>query len=66
MADKVEIILNPRYYKGKTSVIETHNNNKNSPNVKRVKHSGKEMSGSFLPFSVVTNSGKLFLRMSET
>jgi len=63
--DKVTIQLNNTYYKGKTFVIETKNNSKDSPYVKQYHLNGKPLQGLHIPFEEVAKGGVLSVEMTD-
>jgi len=64
--DKVTIQLNNTYYTGKTFVIETKNNSKDSPYVKQYYLNGKPLQGLHIPFEKVAKGGVLSVEMTDT
>ncbi|QEC53103.1 putative alpha-1,2-mannosidase [Anseongella ginsenosidimutans] len=64
--DKVTILLNQDYYKGKKFVIETRNNSPQNQYVQSFHLNGKALQTPFIPFRSITKGGKLTLQMGET
>lgn len=63
--DRIEIELNPDYYKGQKFIIETENNSEENKYIKTATLNGKEISTLNLDHIQVTNGGKLHLEMYE-
>ena len=61
--DKVTIKLNPKYYKGKKFVIEAKGNSDSTPYVQRYVLNGKPVTDLRIPFSAITDGGKLEVEM---
>lgn len=64
--DKVTILLNPQYYKGKKFTITTLGNSKQNVYVQQMKLNGDELHEPVLPFSEFAKGGKLELQMGST
>ncbi len=64
--DKVEIKLNPNYYKGKNFVIETTNNSTENQYIQQINVNGKKQSSVFLPFETVKRGGLLNIKLGNT
>ena len=63
--NKIAIQLDPVYYKGKTFVIEAHNNSEKNIYVQKVTLNGKRLKKPFIPFSAIINGGKLEFEMGS-
>ena len=63
--DKITIKLNPDYYKGKEFVIETHNNGSSNTYVQQFLLNGKQLSDTRIPFSAITEGGRLVMEMGS-
>jgi len=63
--DKVNIHLNPRYYKAKIFSIETTNNGIHSPYISTATLNGKPLNNWFLRHSDIRNGALLKLKMSR-
>ena len=61
--DKVTIKLNPKYYKGKKFVIEAKGNSDSTPYVQRYVLNGEPLKDLRIPFSAITDGGKLEVEM---
>lgn len=61
--DKVTIKLNPKYYKGKEFVIEAKGNSDATPYVQRFVLNGEQLTDLRVPFSAITDGGKLEVEM---
>mgnify|MGYP003614977150 CR=1 FL=1 len=64
--DKTEIQLSPKYYSGKTFVIEVKNNSRKNQYIQSVQLNGKLLNKAMLPFNQLTKGGTLQLQMSES
>lgn len=63
--DKVTIQLSDRYYKGDEFVIETNNNNDANSYVQSFQLNGEPIKGLRIPFSTITNGGRLEVNMGS-
>ncbi|MGN0228657.1 MAG: GH92 family glycosyl hydrolase [Muribaculaceae bacterium] len=61
--DKVTIKLNQKYYKGEEFVIEAKGNSDSTPYVQRYVLNGEPLKDLRIPFSAITNGGKLEVEM---
>nr|WP_321452753.1 GH92 family glycosyl hydrolase [uncultured Carboxylicivirga sp.] len=61
--DKITIELNPKYYTGKTFIIETHNNSAKNVFVQSAEWKGKELKSWLLPQKELVEGGTLILKM---
>ncbi|RQO66303.1 hypothetical protein DBR43_29190 [Pedobacter sp. KBW06] len=57
--DKIAIQLDPKYYKGKTFVIEVHNNSKENIYIQSATLNGKALAGPKIHFKDIVKGGKL-------
>lgn len=64
--NKITIRLDNRYFKGKTFVIEAHNNSKDNIYIQSATLNGKPLHGTRLFFDQVSAGGKLVLEMGPT
>ncbi|MFV0417445.1 MAG: GH92 family glycosyl hydrolase [Dysgonomonas sp.] len=64
--DKITIQLDESYYKGKTFVIEAHNNSKENIYVQQVYLNGKKLKEPKIPFFAIANGGHLLFEMGNT
>lgn len=63
--DKITIQLNNTYYKGKEFVIEARNNSPENGYVQQFRLNGEELQETRIPFSAITNGGRLELEMGN-
>lgn len=63
--DKITIQLNNTYYKGKEFVIEARNNSSENAYVQQFRLNGEELQETRIPFSAITNGGRLELEMGN-
>lgn len=63
--DKITILLNNKYFKGKEFVIETHGNSKKNEYVQSMHLNGKIMTDTHIPFADIANGGHLVLDMGN-
>ena len=63
--EKVEFHLDPAYAKGKTFVIEAHNNSPENVYIQSAKLNGKPYNKSYLMHSDLMQGGKLVLEMGN-
>lgn len=61
--NKIKIRLNPKYYKGRTFVIETINNSTTNVYVQGFALNGSALKRPFVSWRNITNGGKLVLKM---
>jgi predicted alpha-1,2-mannosidase len=61
--DKVTILLNKKYYPGKSFVIDTKNNSKENGYIQKILLNGKAVHQPFISLSDITRGGKLVLEM---
>ncbi|MBB1285172.1 glycoside hydrolase family 92 protein [Flavisolibacter sp. BT320] len=64
--NKITIKLSPRYYSGKTFVIETKNNTAANQYVQTINLDGKSLQQPFIPWEKIIKGGKLILQMGAT
>ncbi len=65
MYDRVEISLNPNYYKGQKFVIEAANTSMENCYIQSAKLNGREVVGYKIPHKDVVAGGELLLQMGE-
>lgn len=63
--DRVIIHLQPKYYKAKTFIVETRNNNKTSPYIQSVILNGKALKTFYFRHSDINDGAKLIIDMGE-
>ncbi|KAF2508113.1 GH92 family glycosyl hydrolase [Flavobacterium foetidum] len=63
--NKITITLNPKYYSGKTFVINAQNNNPENMYIKDIKYNAKAVKDFTLSHQDITNGGELILQMSD-
>ncbi len=63
--DKIAIHLDPKYYKGKTFVIETKNNGAENYYIKSAKLNGAKLNKQWIYHDQIANGGTLILEMGK-
>jgi len=63
--NKISIALNPKYYSGKTFVIQAANNSAENIYIKDIKYNNKAVQNFTLSHKEITNGGELILEMSK-
>ena len=63
--DKITITLDHQYYKGKTFVIEAHNNSEKNIYISSATLNGRKLDKPRIPFSAMVNGGTLVLEMTD-